>query len=236
MDEDRQSDEAGDRDALKGPASAPAPPLDAEPEQLPHSVRRSLDHCAEQWVNRCDGAVDAAGGRRAVPAPILLRRRRSWLPWTVAGASLLLAMAGWWPRFVDLETESAASDFGQWRAQMARERMLAGTPGIGHWRWAGDAGGGAGDVVWDRQRQRGREKKQGGHCQRSIQRAIRGNIARAVVLVGEQESAFSRPAAHDLARRIPGAGLRESPGAGHLHPLTSPDWFVREVEQWLSGL
>jgi len=155
VDEDRQSDEAGDRDALKEPASAPALPLDADPERLPRSVRRSLDQCAEQWVNRCDGAADAADNPRAVPVPILLGRRRSWLPWTVAAVSLLLAVAGWWPRLVDLETESAASDFGQWRAQMARERMLAGTPGIGHWRWAGDAGGGAGDVVWDRHRQRG---------------------------------------------------------------------------------
>ena len=61
-------------------------------------------------------------------------------------------------------------------------------------------------------------------------------LAPTLVLVGEQESAFSRPAARELARRIPGAALRESPGAGHLHPLTSPAWFVREVEEWLSGL
>lgn len=60
--------------------------------------------------------------------------------------------------------------------------------------------------------------------------------APTLVLVGEQESAFSRPAARELARRIPGAALRESPSAGHLHPLTSPVWFVREMGEWLSGL
>jgi anti-sigma-K factor RskA len=35
--------------------------------------------------------------------------------------------------------------------------MLSHTPGVGHWRWAGDAAGtgDVGDVVWDRYRQRG---------------------------------------------------------------------------------
>ena len=56
-----------------------------------------------------------------------------------------------------------------------------------------------------------------------------------LVLVGEQESVFSRPAARELAQRIPGAELRESPGASHLHPLSSPAWFVRTVEEWLGG-
>ena len=57
-----------------------------------------------------------------------------------------------------------------------------------------------------------------------------------LVLVGELESVFSRPASRELAGRIPGAELCESPGAGHLHPLTSPAWFVRTVEEWLQGL
>lgn len=56
-----------------------------------------------------------------------------------------------------------------------------------------------------------------------------------LVVVGERESAFSLPAAQELARRIPGAQLRESPGASHLHPLTSPAWFVRTVSEWLRG-
>ena len=57
-----------------------------------------------------------------------------------------------------------------------------------------------------------------------------------LVLVGERESVFSRPAARELSRRIPGAALRESPGASHLHPLSSPVWFVQTVEEWLGAL
>lgn len=83
--------------------------------------------------------------------PIVLRRRTPWLAWTVTVASLLLALVGWWPRLVEPSTDSSASNFGQWRAQLARERMLSRSPNLGHWRWAD----GAGDVVWDPQRQRG---------------------------------------------------------------------------------
>lgn len=54
-----------------------------------------------------------------------------------------------------------------------------------------------------------------------------------LVLVGERESAFSRPAAEELARLIPGAVLEESPKVSHLHPLTNPDWFVATVTNWL---
>ena len=55
-----------------------------------------------------------------------------------------------------------------------------------------------------------------------------------LVLVGERESAFSLPAAHELARLIPGATLEVSPGASHLHPLSNPGWFVDTVRGWLS--
>lgn len=57
-----------------------------------------------------------------------------------------------------------------------------------------------------------------------------------LVLVGEHESVFSRPAAEELARLIPGATLRVSPAASHLHPLTSPEWFVTTVTDWLGSL
>ena len=57
-----------------------------------------------------------------------------------------------------------------------------------------------------------------------------------LVLVGELESVFARPAARELAQRIPGAELRESPRASHLHPLTSPAWWVATVNEWLRGL
>jgi len=56
------------------------------------------------------------------------------------------------------------------------------------------------------------------------------------VLVGEREPAFYPPAARELARTIPGAELRVSPGASHLHPLTNPQWFVETVEEWLATL
>jgi pimeloyl-ACP methyl ester carboxylesterase len=54
-----------------------------------------------------------------------------------------------------------------------------------------------------------------------------------LVIVGERESTFYRPAAEELARRVPGAELRVSPGVSHLHPLTSPAWFVDTVTGWL---
>jgi 3-oxoadipate enol-lactonase len=66
--------------------------------------------------------------------------------------------------------------------------------------------------------------------------AIGGLETPALVLVGERESAFSMPAARELARQIPGAEFRVSPGASHLHPLTSPEWFVTTVEEWLATL
>ena len=54
-----------------------------------------------------------------------------------------------------------------------------------------------------------------------------------LVLVGEKESVFSLPAAQELARLVPGAELRVSPGASHLHPLSSPEWLAETVEDWL---
>jgi pimeloyl-ACP methyl ester carboxylesterase len=57
--------------------------------------------------------------------------------------------------------------------------------------------------------------------------------APTLLLVGELESVFSRPASDELARLIPNARLEESPRASHLHPLSSPEWFVRTVSDWL---
>ena len=126
---------------------------DSDSVRLPRSVRRSLDSCAEQWTSQCGSERPDSGG--ALPAEIVLRRRSGWLPWSLSTAFFLLAVAGWWPRFADPGAPSASTAFDQWRAEHARARMLAGTPGVGHWRWQGDAGGGPGDVVWDRRSQRG---------------------------------------------------------------------------------
>jgi hypothetical protein len=153
VDADRRPDEDGRGDALKGSADPSSAVRDPDPEQLPRSVRRSLDSCAEQWASRCIAGTTDAGA--SGPPEIVLRRQVAWLPWSLAAAFLLVAAAGWWPRVTDPAFPSMSTAFGQWRAQHARARMLAGTPRVGHWRWKGDAGGGPGDVVWDRRGQRG---------------------------------------------------------------------------------
>jgi hypothetical protein len=150
VDEDRRPDEDGRSDALRPPDGTSAPAARADSEALPRSVRKSLDHCAEQWLDRC--VVPKGGAPSGADAvPIVLRRRAPWFAWSVAAASLLLALVGWWPRLVEPSTESVGSDFGQWRAHFARERMLSRSAGVSHWRMAQ----GVGDVVWDRQRQSG---------------------------------------------------------------------------------
>lgn len=118
--------------------------------RLPRSVRKSLDQCAEQWTDRCQTAASGPA-KSADSVPIVLRRRTPWLAWVLGVVSLLLALVGWWPRLVEPSTASSASDFGQWRAHLGRERMLSRAANLGHWRWTD----GDGDVVWDRQRQRG---------------------------------------------------------------------------------
>jgi 3-oxoadipate enol-lactonase len=54
-----------------------------------------------------------------------------------------------------------------------------------------------------------------------------------LVIVGERESAAYRDAAAELARLIPRARLALSPGAGHLHLLSNPEWFAETVSAWL---
>lgn len=53
-----------------------------------------------------------------------------------------------------------------------------------------------------------------------------------LVVVGERESVFSRPAAEAVARAIPGADFAVSPGVSHLHPLTSPEWLASTIVEW----
>jgi pimeloyl-ACP methyl ester carboxylesterase len=52
---------------------------------------------------------------------------------------------------------------------------------------------------------------------------------RSLVIVGERESAAYRSAAAELERLIPRARLEVSPGAGHLHPLSNPEWFAATI-------
>jgi len=54
--------------------------------------------------------------------------------------------------------------------------------------------------------------------------------------VGEREARWAREATDEMARLIPGAAERVSPGVAHLHPLSSPAWLVETVEEWVAGL
>jgi pimeloyl-ACP methyl ester carboxylesterase len=54
-----------------------------------------------------------------------------------------------------------------------------------------------------------------------------------LIVRGERESRFMRGAAEELARLVPGAELRVSPGVGHLHPLSGAGWLCATVEEWL---
>jgi hypothetical protein len=150
VDEDRRPVEDGRSNVLNPSDDAAMSSAQVDSERLPRGVRRSLDRCAEQWVQRC-AATTPGSSPDAGPVPIVLHRSTPWLAWTIAAAALLLAVVGWWPRLVEPSTESSVTDFGQWRAHLARERLLSSSADVGHWRLAQ----GVGDVVWDRQRQRG---------------------------------------------------------------------------------
>lgn len=150
MDEDRRPVEDGRSDVLKSPDDAAASAAKADNGPLPRAVRRSLDRCAEQWVDRCAASASDSPSNPG-PVPIVLHRRTPRLAWMIAVVALLLATVGWWPRLVEPSAESAVTDFGQWRAHLARERMLSRSAGVGHWRLAE----GVGDIVWDRERQCG---------------------------------------------------------------------------------
>jgi len=54
-----------------------------------------------------------------------------------------------------------------------------------------------------------------------------------LVVRGERESRFAHEAAEELARLIPGAELRVSPGVSHLHLLSGAAWLCATLEEWL---
>jgi len=56
-----------------------------------------------------------------------------------------------------------------------------------------------------------------------------------LVVRGERESRFAHEAAEELARLIPGAELRVSPGVSHLHPLSGAAWLCTTLEGWLGS-
>ena len=55
-----------------------------------------------------------------------------------------------------------------------------------------------------------------------------------LLVVGERESAWSRAATEELARLIPGAEARISPGVNHLHLLSGAAWLAETVVGWLA--
>jgi 3-oxoadipate enol-lactonase len=58
--------------------------------------------------------------------------------------------------------------------------------------------------------------------------------APTLLVVGERETVWARAATDDLARRIPAAETRISPGVAHLHPLSGAAWLAEVVGEWRS--
>jgi pimeloyl-ACP methyl ester carboxylesterase len=63
--------------------------------------------------------------------------------------------------------------------------------------------------------------------------ALAGLRCPTLVLVGERESPFARPAADELHRLIVGSEFAVSPDASHLHPLSHPEWVAETITRWL---
>ena len=55
-----------------------------------------------------------------------------------------------------------------------------------------------------------------------------------LLVVGEREAPWARAATEEMARLIPGAETRVSPGVAHLHPLSGAKWLAEAVEGWVS--
>ena len=56
----------------------------------------------------------------------------------------------------------------------------------------------------------------------------------ALVVAGERETPWALAAAEELARLVPGAELRLSPGAAHLHQLSAAAWLAETTGDWLA--
>src|SRR5262245_15053646 len=55
-----------------------------------------------------------------------------------------------------------------------------------------------------------------------------------LLIVGERESPWARAAEAEIAALLPAAERRVSPGAAHLHPLSSPEWLAETMRDWLA--
>jgi hypothetical protein len=141
VDEDRESGPDRGSDTLSEAARKGEPAGAEAADELPRSLRRSLDRRAEEFLAECSAARNF--------------RRRVTLPWSLACAFFALAVAGWWPRLFAPGTERISGASGQWVAKRSRERMLESGPAVGHWPWGDQPGPVSGDVVWDNERQQG---------------------------------------------------------------------------------
>ena len=56
-----------------------------------------------------------------------------------------------------------------------------------------------------------------------------------LLMRGERETRWMQEAAEELARLLPHAERRVSPGVSHLHPLSAPEWFATTVKEWAEG-
>lgn len=66
--------------------------------------------------------------------------------------------------------------------------------------------------------------------------ALPAITAPTLLIVGECETRWAREATDEMARLIPGAEVRVSPGVAHLHPLSGAAWLAETVEGWWSGI
>ncbi len=68
-------------------------------------------------------------------------------------------------------------------------------------------------------------------------RADLARISRPTLLiVGECETRWAREAIAEMARLIPGAETRVSPGVAHLHPLSGAAWLAETIQEWSDRL
>jgi hypothetical protein len=158
VDEDRQSRSGGAGHHLSRRLRAhfARTRLRREEPRLPRRLRRRLEDDAEAWIRAECGRVDPhafAADRGRSP-------RGALTGWYAAAASLVIALAGWWPRLEPIAsgvTERVAA-LASIDARVARARLDGREAHLGRWGWVHESGltpGVEGEVVWDGERQQG---------------------------------------------------------------------------------
>jgi hypothetical protein len=145
------------RERLMAQADTVASSMEPAPRQQTSSQPRVISIAGRSRSTTAAPAVSAQPVSKAPPA---VRKSSSWgskVGWFAAAASVLIALAGWWPRLQtggDPMTEiPVASTLEQERQQLAAQQgVLTRT-----WQTTQDpaASGVTGDVVWDQRTQNG---------------------------------------------------------------------------------